>query len=106
MLLSSHLVLRDDFCVVVQNVTKHVTTHALSRLVVKVLKEGVKMFQFQDSQNIVVRVNRYLQKSGELLRNCTAGGNATERKTGSALMTHINVLYICPVKIWKFSFIH
>lgn len=47
-LLCSHLVLRDDFRVIIQNVTKHVTTHALSRLIVKVLKERVEMFQFQD----------------------------------------------------------
>lgn len=48
MLLVSYLVLRDDFCVIIQNVTEHVTTHALSGLVVKVFKEWVKMFQFQD----------------------------------------------------------
>lgn len=44
----SHLVLRNDFCVIIQNITKHVTTHALSRLIVEVLKEWVKVLQFQD----------------------------------------------------------
>jgi hypothetical protein len=44
MLVFSYLVLRDNFCVIIQNITKHVTTHAFSGLVVKVLKEWMKMF--------------------------------------------------------------
>lgn len=71
-----YLVLGDDFCVIIQHVAKHVTTHALPGLVVKVLKEGVEMFQLQDGQNVVVGINGDLQKPGQLLRNSAACCNA------------------------------
>lgn len=40
----SYLFLGHNFCVIIQYIAKHVTTHALPGLVIKVFKEWVKMF--------------------------------------------------------------
>lgn len=64
--------------VVVQRVAQHVATHALARLVVKVLKERREVFELEDRQNVVVGVHRDLQQPGQLFGHRAAGCYAKE----------------------------
>lgn len=53
--------------VVVQCVAQHIATHALTRLIVKVLEEWWEVLELQHRQDVVVRIHRNLQQSGKFL---------------------------------------
>lgn len=53
--------------VVVQRVAQHIATHALARLVVKVLEERWEVLELQHRQDVVVGIHWDLQQSGEFL---------------------------------------
>lgn len=63
----SYLFLGYNFCVIIQYIAKHIATHALPGLIIKVFKEWVEMFQFQNCQDIVVSIDGDFQKSSQLL---------------------------------------
>lgn len=53
--------------IVVQRVAQHIATHALARLVVKVLEEWWEVLELQHRQDVVVAIHWDLQQSGKLL---------------------------------------
>lgn len=71
--IKANLLLSHDGCVVVQRVAQHVATHALARLIVKILKEWWEVLELQHCQDVVVGVHWNLQQSGELLGHSAAG---------------------------------